>query len=79
MYHANVVPKYVNAVVATIKTKRIIQFIDWCPTFKCIYYQPPAVVPGCDPAKVQRAFCMISNSTSVAEALGHNDHKFDLM
>ena len=26
------VPKDVNAAVATIKTKRTIQFVDWCPT-----------------------------------------------
>eukprot|EP00438_Fugacium_kawagutii_P013679 Skav217092 [mRNA] locus=scaffold187:56956:86204:+ [translate_table: standard] len=39
----DVVPKDVNAAVATIKTKRTIQFVDWCPTgFKCgINYQPP--------------------------------------
>ena len=38
-------PKDVNAAVATIKTKRTIQFVDWCPTgFKCgINYQPPTV------------------------------------
>jgi len=28
-----------------------------------INYQPPTVVPGGDLAKVQRAVCMISNST----------------
>ncbi|XP_072972096.1 tubulin alpha-4 chain isoform X2 [Typha angustifolia] len=69
MYRGDVVPKDVNAAVATIKTKRTIQFVDWCPTgFKCgINYQPPTVVPGGDLAKVQRAVCMISNSTSVAE------------
>ncbi|CAD5177287.1 unnamed protein product [Musa acuminata subsp. malaccensis] len=41
-------PTDVNAAVATIKTKRTIQFVDWCPTgFKCgINYQPPTVVPG---------------------------------
>jgi tubulin alpha len=27
-----VVPKDVNAAIATIKTKRSIQFVDWCPT-----------------------------------------------
>ena len=53
----DVVPKDVNAAVATIKTKRTIQFVDWCPTgFKCgINYQPPTVVPGGDLAKVMRA------------------------
>ncbi|KAE8701045.1 Detected protein of unknown function [Hibiscus syriacus] len=56
--------------VATIKTKRTIQFVVGAPTgFKCgINYQSPTtVVPGGDLAKVQRAVCMISNSTSVAE------------
>ena len=54
-YGYDVVPKDVNAAVATIKTKRTIQFVDWCPTgFKCgINYQPPTVVPGGDLAKVQ--------------------------
>ncbi|KAJ4868131.1 Tubulin alpha-6 chain [Raphanus sativus] len=81
MYRGDVVPKEVNAAVGTIKTKRTIQFVDWCPTgFKCgINYQPPTVVPGGDLAKVQRAVCMISNSTSVAEVFSRIDHKFDLM
>ena len=30
MYRGDVVPKDVNAAVATIKTKRTIQFVDWC-------------------------------------------------
>ena len=56
------------------------QFVDWCPTgFKCgINYQPPTVVPGGDLAKVQRAVCMISNSTAIAEVFSRIDHKFDL-
>merc|ERR1712195_155257 len=81
MYRGDVVPKDVNAAIATIKTKRTIQFVDWCPTgFKCgINYQPPTVVPGGDLAKVQRAVCMISNSTAVAEVFARLDYKFDLM
>ena len=81
MYRGDVVPKDVNAAVATIKTKRTIQFVDWCPTgFKCgINYQPPTVVPGGDLAKVMRAVCMISNSTAIAEVFSRVDHKFDLM
>merc|ERR1711920_1145486 len=78
MYRGDVVPKDVNAAVATIKTKRTIQFVDWCPTgFKCgINYQPPTVVPGGDLAKVMRACCMISNSTAIAEVFSRIDHKF---
>eukprot|EP00435_Cladocopium_sp_Y103_P004849 s463_g1.t1 len=78
----DVVPKDVNAAVATIKTKRsmdsTIQFVDWCPTgFKCgINYQPPTVVPGGDLAKVMRACCMISNSTAIAEVFSRIDHKY---
>merc|ERR1711862_1052160 len=81
MYRGDVVPKDVNAAVATIKTKRTIQFVDWCPTgFKCgINYQSPTVVPGGDLAKVMRAVCMISNSTAIAEVFSRIDHKFDLM
>jgi tubulin alpha len=81
MYRGDVVPKDVNAAVATIKTKKSIQFVDWCPTgFKCgINYQPPAVVPGGDLAKVPRAVCMISNCTSIGDVFSRLDHKFDLM
>ncbi|KAH1021685.1 hypothetical protein HUJ04_011168 [Dendroctonus ponderosae] len=80
-YRGDVVPKDVNAAIATIKTKRTIQFVDWCPTgFKVgINYQPPTVVPGGDLAKVQRAVCMLSNTTAIAEAWARLDHKFDLM
>uniref|UniRef100_A0A2K6R6N8 Tubulin alpha 1c n=1 Tax=Rhinopithecus roxellana TaxID=61622 RepID=A0A2K6R6N8_RHIRO len=81
LYRGDVVPKDVNAAIATIKTKRTIQFVDWCPTgFKVgINYQPPTVVPGGDLAKVQRAVCMLSNTTAVAEAWARLDHKFDLI
>ncbi|CAL8274958.1 unnamed protein product [Boreogadus saida] len=81
LYRGDVVPKDVNAAIACIKTKRSIQFVDWCPTgFKVgINYQPPTVVPGGDLAKVQRAVCMLSNTTAIAEAWARLDHKFDLM
>ncbi|KAB0346021.1 hypothetical protein FD755_024330 [Muntiacus reevesi] len=68
LYHGNVAPKDVNAVIATIKTKHSIH-----------NYQPPTVVPGRDLAKVQQAVCMLSNTTAIAEAWARLDHKFDLM
>ncbi|KAH7286685.1 hypothetical protein KP509_32G018100 [Ceratopteris richardii] len=81
MYKGDVVPKDANAAIASIKTKRTIQFVDWCPTvFKYgINYQPPTVVPGGDLAKVQRFVCMMSNNTTVAEVFARIDLKFDLM
>lgn len=81
LYRGDVAPKEVTAAISTIKTKRTIQFVDWCPTgFKVgINHQPPTVVPGGDLAKVERAVCMLSNTTAIAEAWARLDHKFDLM
>ena len=61
MYLGDVVPKDVNAAVATIKMKQTVQFVDRCPTgFKCsINYQPPMQVPGGDMAEVKLAVCMV--------------------
>jgi tubulin alpha len=81
MYRGDIVPKDVTAAIAVIKTKRTIQFVDWCPTgFKCgINSQPPTAVPGGDLAKVSRAAAMLSNTTAIAEVFSRLDHKFDLM
>ena len=81
LYWGDIVPKDVSAAIANIKTKRTIQFVYWCPTgFKIgINYQPPCVVPGGDLAKVNRAVCMLSNTTAIGEAWARLDHKFDLM
>ena len=61
LFRGDVAPKDVNAAIASMKTKRTIHFVDWCPTgFKVgINYQPPTVVPGGDLAKTQRAVCML--------------------
>jgi len=81
LYRGDVVPKDVNAAIASIKTQKTIHFVDWCPTgFKVgINYQPPTVVPGGDLAKVHRAVCCLSNTTAIMEAWARLDHKFDLM
>ena len=64
LYRGDVVPKEVHAAVAHLKTKRTIQFVDWCPTgFKIgICYQPPQMVPNGDLAKVNRAVYVKSPS-----------------
>merc|ERR1712013_555117 len=79
-YQADIVKKKKEQ-FATIKSKRSVQFVDWCPTgFKVgINYQPPTAIHGGDLAKVQRAVCMLSNTTAIAEAWARLDHKFDLM
>lgn len=57
LYRGDVVPKDTHGAVATLKTKRTIQFVDWCPTgFKIgICYQPPQQVPNGDLANLNRA------------------------
>ncbi|KAF5565432.1 tubulin alpha chain [Fusarium phyllophilum] len=81
LYRGDVVPNDAHAAVATLKTKRTIQFVDWCPTgFKLgICYQAPENVPNGDLAKVSRAVCMLSNTTAIAEAWSSLSLKFDLM
>lgn len=53
LYRGDVVPKDVNSAIAAIKTKRQIQFVDWCPTgFKvrskifCRQREPQSVERG---------------------------------
>uniref|UniRef100_M3Y818 Tubulin/FtsZ 2-layer sandwich domain-containing protein n=1 Tax=Mustela putorius furo TaxID=9669 RepID=M3Y818_MUSPF len=73
LYHGYMVPKYVSAATATIKTKHTIQFMDWCSTgfkvgIKC-QPPPPSVVCGGDLPKYR----------AILGAWTHLDHKFDLM
>ncbi|GAA93509.1 uncharacterized protein L969DRAFT_52136 [Mixia osmundae IAM 14324] len=81
LFRGDVVPKDVNAAVASIKTKRTISFVDWCPTgFKLgICNEPPCQVPGGDLAKVSRSLCMLSNTTAIASAWSNITKKFDLL
>ncbi|KAL9712946.1 alpha-tubulin [Leucoagaricus gongylophorus] len=81
LFRGDVIPKDVQGAVANIKTKKTIQFVDWCPTgFKLgICNEPPAYVPGGDLAKATRSLCTLSNTTAIAAAWGRLDHKFDLL
>ncbi|KAG6372947.1 tubulin, alpha 3e [Boletus reticuloceps] len=51
-----------TSAVATIKTKKTIQFVGWCPTsFKLgIFNEPLAYIPTGDLAKSSRSLCMLS-------------------
>merc|ERR1712151_15018 len=73
--------KDVNAAVAVVKTRRTVQFVDWCPTgFKSgVNSEPPTVVPGGDLAKVKRSVTMITNNTGIVDLFQRTDEKFDLM
>ena len=81
LYRGDVVPRDCNAAIAAVKAKSSFNLVEWCPTgFKiCICFQPPQMVPNGDLAKVNRAVCMLSNTTAIAEAWSALSHKFDLM
>merc|ERR1712098_757769 len=81
LYRGDVVPKDINQAIQTMKTKRSIQFVDWCPTgFKVgINDAPMTVVPGSIQAATPRSVCMLSNTTAIVEAWSRLDYKFDLM
>ncbi|RUS80512.1 hypothetical protein EGW08_011733 [Elysia chlorotica] len=81
LYRGDVVPKDVNDAISKIKSKQSIKFVDWCPTgFKVgINYQPPSAVPCGDLATVRRSVCMVANTTSITQAWGRINHKFDLL
>jgi len=81
LYRGDVTPKDVNAAIQVVKSKRAVQFVDWCPTgFKTgINSLPMMPVPGSDIAKVERSVCMVANSTAIAEVFHRIDAKFDLM
>uniref|UniRef100_A0AAG5DI87 Tubulin alpha chain n=1 Tax=Anopheles atroparvus TaxID=41427 RepID=A0AAG5DI87_ANOAO len=81
LFRGDVVPKDTNEAVAAIKTKRHINFVDWCPTgFKIgINQQAPSVLPGSELARPKRAVCMLSNSTAISTAWARMSQKYDLM
>ena len=69
LYRGDVVPKDVNAAIASIKTQKTIQFVDWCPTgFKVgINEQTPKVPEDSDLSPVQRCVTMLANTESVGK------------
>ncbi|VDM74700.1 unnamed protein product [Strongylus vulgaris] len=70
LYRGDVVPKDVNASIAAIKTKRSIQFVDWCPTgFKVSLIS--------NKVPVLKSDWSISTQHSITWA--RLDRKFDLM
>ncbi|KAH9927179.1 alpha2 tubulin [Epithele typhae] len=72
LYRGDVVPKDTSAAVASIKTKKTIQFLGICN-------EAAACVPGGDLAKTARSLCMLSNTTAISAAWSRLDYKFDLL
>ena len=81
LYRGDVVLKDVKAAIVTLEAKRSVEFVDWSPAgFKVGFKDlPPIVFLGGDLAEVQRAVCMMSNTTVMAEVWARLDHKLELM
>ena len=49
LYRGDVVPKDVNAAIASIKNNKTVQFVDWCPTgFKVSHHYSQAKTCFCN-------------------------------
>ncbi|EPR77979.1 Alpha tubulin [Spraguea lophii 42_110] len=81
LFRGNVNPKDVNQATSLVKSKRANQFVEWCPTgFKIgINDRKPYVFKDGAMAPVDRAVCMLSNTTAISEAWKRLNRKFDLM
>lgn len=81
LFRGDVLPKDVNTATASIKQKRASQFVEWCPTgFKIgINNRKPYHFEGGAMAPVERACCLLSNTTAISEAWSRLNRKFDLM
>lgn len=67
-YRGDIVPKDVGPGICNVKTKRTIQFVDWCPTgFRVgLTYQPNCVFPNGDITEEKRSLSMLANSTAIS-------------
>lgn len=81
LYRGDVSAKEINHAISSIKQKSCIQFVDWCPTgFKIgMNSSPPKSTPDRYYAASTRGVTMLASNTSISEAFGCLNHKFDLM
>jgi len=81
LYRGDVQAKEVNQAIAHIKSKKHIQFVDWCPTgFKTgLNSQAPIQPVASFLAKSERACCMLGNTTAIEQAWSRLNTKFDAM
>uniref|UniRef100_A0A1B6K471 Tubulin alpha chain n=1 Tax=Homalodisca liturata TaxID=320908 RepID=A0A1B6K471_9HEMI len=81
LYRGDVVPKDVNAAIATMRQKNKMKFVTWSPTgFKVgINKEAPKMSKDGDMAPVPRAVAMLANTTAIAEAWSKVNRKFGLM
>ncbi|XP_014252360.1 tubulin alpha chain-like [Cimex lectularius] len=81
MYRGDVTPKDINESLASIKSRKNINFVEWCPTgFKVsINSQAPASLDGDESCRVKRSVCMLCNNTSIKDSWQSLVRKYDAM
>ncbi len=81
MYRGDVSPKEIADALCLIKTKKTIQFVNWCETgFKCgINKQPPKQVPHSELAATSRACISIINTSAICNVFIRLSEQFDLL
>lgn len=83
LYRGDVVAKDINYAISHIRHTKNLQFVDWCPTgFKVgINCRPPvsAISETDELMGGDRAVCLMSNTTAIADAWTGLCRKFDLM
>lgn len=80
LYRGDVQPRDVNSAIEFIKSRKDVQFVDWCPTgIKVGINKSRPVVLNDDQVAPQRALCTISNNTAVGTFWSMLGEKFDLM
>ncbi|CEF68752.1 Tubulin family and Alpha tubulin family and Tubulin/FtsZ, GTPase domain and Tubulin/FtsZ, C-terminal domain and Tubulin/FtsZ, 2-layer sandwich domain and Tubulin, C-terminal domain-containing protein [Strongyloides ratti] len=81
LYRGDVTPKDVNEAINKLKNKKLLKFVDWCPTgFKIgISSYEMKSIPGSHIGNVPRTVCMVSNNTSIVEIWKRLNYKFNIM
>ena len=80
-YRGDIVPKDLCQAICMIKSKRTVQFVDWCPTgIRCgINYHPMCVVNDSVIKKSRRSGYMVANSTAIGELFVRVRKEVDMM
>ena len=81
LYRGEYIPKNIGAAFSTFKTRRLVSFVDRCPT-GCkvgIDYHPPVVIPESKIRPEKKNVCMLANSSAISQVFSRNEEEFDKM
>eukprot|EP00915_Cephaloidophora_sp_WS-2016_P003055 GHVH01004137.1.p1 GENE.GHVH01004137.1~~GHVH01004137.1.p1 ORF type:complete len:358 (+),score=67.97 GHVH01004137.1:497-1570(+) len=81
MYRGDVVPTEVTAAIRQVKAKKVVKFVDWCPTgYKMGINSSPLKSPANSAmVAVPRSVACISNTTALSSVFERLTDKFDLL